>query len=188
MFISFINKYNVYTSSYKPAMYSLKSPYSSTFTRACLGGAFLEGYRVVETLLKQVKGTLTDLKPEELEKIYEGYTVARDAGYPASQKEFINDCETHFTKLAAKQQNAFEVGYAVYEKSRKKAEEEYRHANDDLEKYYKAKQEAIQKAYKLQCTTSYTVGNYAAYDAGFEGFYDEFKTMCDAKSSTTEKP
>jgi hypothetical protein len=160
-------------------MYSLKSPYSSTFTRAWLGGAFLEGYHVVETLLKEVKDTLTDLKPEELEKIYEGYTVARDAGYPASQEEFINDCETHFTKLAAKQQNALEVGYAVYEKSRKKAKKEYSQTEDNLKKeleafkeQYEAKQEANKKAYEGKLVESYTNGIYAACDAGLDDFYD----------------
>jgi hypothetical protein len=166
-------------------MYSLKSPYSSAFYRACLGWTFLEGYRDVETLLKQVKGTLTDLKPEELEKIYEGYTVARDAGYPASQEEFINDCETHFTKLAAKQQNALEVGYTTYKTSINEAKKEYSQTENNLKKefgafkeQYEAKQEANKKAYEGKLVESYTNGIYAANDAGLDDFYDhnELKT------------
>ena len=164
---------------------------SSTLIRACFGGAFLEGYCVVETLLKEVEDTLIDPKPEELEKIYkEGYNVAYDASYPASQEQFINDCEIHSIKLAAKQQNAFEVGYTTYKTSINEAKEKYSQTEDNLKKefeafkkQYEATQEANKKAYKDKLAASHTNGIYAACDAGLDDFYDydKLKATWEAK-------
>jgi hypothetical protein len=151
---------------------------SSTLIRACFGGAFLEGYRVVKSFLEEAKNNF--IKPEELYKIYkEGYNVALKEGYFASEKQFCIDCEIHFIKLAAKQQNAFEVGYTTYKTSINEAKEKYSQTEDNLKKefgpfkeQYEAKQEANKKAYEDKCAASHTKGIYAACDAGLDDFYD----------------
>ena len=190
---------NVYDNSFhhrlkRAAMYSPDSRALAIF----LGGAFIEGYRVVEALLEKAEGTFTKPKPDEVkdkdwmkrydkaikEAYDEGFKVAKDEGYPESQAYFIIDCNVHFARIVAKQkrqQLAFKVGDTVYDNGIKMAKDSLHQALDALEKEREAKRKAIQKAYKDKCVESCTSAYSAACDAGFKGSLDEFKAMCEAK-------
>lgn len=168
-----------------------------------LGGSFIEGYHVVETLLEKAEGTFTKPKPDEVEvkdwmerydkaikEAYdEGFKVAKEEGYPVSQDHFRLDCNVHSARIKDKQkrqQVAFKVGDTIYNNGIKMAQDSFHQALDALEKEYEAKRKAIQKAYTDQCGESCTLAYSAACDAGFEGWLDEFKAMCEAKASHTK--